>query len=333
MARSISVLAWGLAALLGAGVSAHAAEPINRGIKDWNLACDNTRACQAMVGPDSYGFLERAKDTSIPTLRVSRAPGPGGRLVVSVTYGPSYPNPEEFRLDGRPIGGAFAWGRDPDWNAVTLSGPEAVRFLDLIRNGSDLAVTSDAKADPLSLSGLTASLLAIDEAQGRLDDATALVRRGRAPASAVPPADPAPVLRAVPAKHPLAHPKAFIAAIRESRGDLLKAHSCEPVMAEADRAYALDDRDALVILGCKSDNRLMLLLRAPRSAPALAREVTLPGLHGPQAGIFGPGEYYVEDGWDSATATLTECGGLIGYADCTRTTRGYSTASGFACRR
>jgi hypothetical protein len=269
-----------------------------------------------MVGPDVIG----SGPSDWPRLKVSRAPGRDGRLVVSVTYGEDYPDPSALRLDGQSVG-AFAWEKRRNGRAIMVSGEEARRFLDLIRNGSKLAVTPDAHVDPLSLSGLTASLLAIDEVQGRLGGVTALVRRGNLPASAVPPADVEPRLRARPARRPLEHPEAFIAAVRKSRAALLQAHGCEPEMAEADKAYALNDKDVLLILGCQDDNRLMLALRAPRAAPGQAHELILPRLHGPTTGIFEPGEYYMEDGWDPATATLSECPGGIGRHDCGDTTR------------
>jgi hypothetical protein len=310
------VLAAGLAGLLVAAFTARASEPINRDVKDWDLACDNTGACEAMVGPDVYGL----GPSDWPRLKVRRDPGPDGRLIVSLTYGEGFPDPSGLRLDGRALGD-FAWEKRPNGRAITVSDDEARRFLDLIRNRSKLAVTPDAKADPLSLTGLTAALLAMDEAQGRVGGVTALVRRGGLPASVVPPADVKPLLRARPAKRPLERPDAFIAAVRNSGEALLSAHACEPGMAEEDKAYALNDKDALIILGCQGKNDLMLVLRAPRAAPSQARELVLPGLHGPTPGIFKPGEYYMEDGWDADAATLSECAGKIGLADCTGTTR------------
>lgn len=307
-----------LAATLWAG-SAAAATPVYREIKDWVLACDNTRACIAKFVADESAT--KPSDGDVGYLAVSREPGPSGKLVVTVEGDEHAPDPASFRLDGKPLVQTLSWRRDDGEKTASLSGPDATRFLKAIREASLLIYSSDSDAPWVSLKGMTAALLAMDDVQGRVGGLTALVRPGPAPAAAVPPADPLPVVHAAPARTPLADPKAFAAAVRRSQKALLARHDiCQPEMARADAAYALNDAEAVVILGCyeAAYQASVLLFRAPRTAPEKSRQVIFPPQPtvDPKAVAEQQGEYIAEDGWDSKTASFSETAKGRGPADC-----------------
>lgn len=309
-----------LAAALWAG-SAAAATPVYRELKDWVLACDNSRACIAKFVADERAPSRPDGDPGY--LEVTREPGPSGTLVVVIQGDGHAPDPADFRLDGEPLAQAFPWRRDDGEETASLTGADAARFLKAIRNGALFTYGPGEAALWVSLNGMTAALLALDEDQGRLGGVTALVRTGPASASAVPPAAPLPVVRAAPARTPLADPKAFAAAVRKSHSATLQAHDCVSGASRADgipdAAFALDDRDAIVVLGCGqfAYQSSVLLFRAPRGAPAQARLVVFPAQPGldPKLASGQDGEY-VEGDWDPKTASFTEHAKGRGPADC-----------------
>jgi hypothetical protein len=288
--------------------------PIYRELKDWVLACDNTRACFAKFVFDEMG--KRPSDADPGYLSVTREAGSNGKLTVTLQGNEHTPDPTEFRLDGRPLR-AFPWRRDDGEETASLTGQDAAGFLKTIRDGALLTYWPAENAPWVSLRGVTATLLAMDEAQGRVDGQTALVRTGPAPASAVPPPAPLPVVRATPARTPLPNAAAFAATVRRSQAATLAKHQCETEMAQADEAYALNDTDAIALIGCMQAayQSSVLLFRAPRSDPAKARLVALPLQPTLSPDTATDGEY-TEGEWDAKAASFTESAKGRGLADC-----------------
>jgi hypothetical protein len=297
------------------------APPVYREIKDWVLACDNTRVCFAKYDPaddaaSGEGYLS-----------ITRNPGPAGALVVSMEDEDdgAVPDPRSLRLDGQPLSGDAAWTADAKDQTATLSGAAALAFVHSIANGKVLGYSNGKATPTVSLSGMTAVLLAMDEDQGRLDGQTALARPGPKPASAVPAALPVPVIHAAAPTKPFTGGAAFAATVRRDQAAALKAHECEDDVLSADQAEPLNDREALVILGCVSGayQSSVLIFRAPRDAPQKASEIILPLQPTLTAADSPPkdrGEYVAEDGWFPKTATFTESAKGRGMADCGEST-------------
>jgi hypothetical protein len=294
--------------------------PIYRELKDWILACDNTRTCQAKFVADETADLSERPD-AMGYLSVSRAAGPDGRLTIhteddrddSSDDAKSF-DPIAMRLDGKPL--TAAWRPDPE-GGFNLEGEAARRLLLALREGHTLTLGRGSKPMAVSLSGLTAVLLAMDEAQGRLGSVTALVRTGPAPASAIPPAPSLPVIRSAPSAEPLRNAPAFARAVRLSQIAALRAHNCSAEQPE-DSAYPLNHREVLVVLSCGvfAYQTSVLLLRAPRDAPAQARLVALPNPPTLEATDTESLGEYVEGGWDPDSATFRESAKGRGLADC-----------------
>ncbi|MDR3512487.1 MAG: DUF1176 domain-containing protein [Caulobacteraceae bacterium] len=290
------------------------AAPVYREIKDWVLACDNTRVCFARYDPAADG-------AGGGYLSIAREPGPAGGLTLSleVVDGDGAPSPASLRLDGRPIG-ALPWTLDPAAQTATLQGPAAAGLVRALKDGSRLAYSPARGAPFVSLAGMKAALLAMDEDQGRLDGETALIRTGPRPASAVPAGPPLPVVRASPTPDNLPDAAAFAAAVRRARADVLRQHECEPEAASNDEAHALGPGEALVMLGCinAAYQGSVVALRAPRNAPAKARVLVLPLPPTADPANITPdvvGEYVGAD-WDEKTASFSESSKGRGLADC-----------------
>lgn len=154
---------------------------------DWSIGCDNVGHCEA-VGH------QRESDEHIIAMSIARDAGPSARLRVQLVIQPEdeATSPAEVtvqvgrnRLASVPI--------DED-----LPSSQIAALLPWMLNNQDLLATSGKQSWRLSLSGLKAVLLKMDEVQGRLDTPGALVRKGSKPESAVPKAAPAPQLVAQP---------------------------------------------------------------------------------------------------------------------------------------
>ena len=162
-------------------VLAGAAQAQSFTFKDWAVACDNTRHCEAT------GFQAETADEPVQ-LWLARDAGPGtpvrARLAAESEAGPL-----RLRLPGFATGPA---GKDDG-----LPAADVAAFLARALDASEAEVTDGKKRFVLSLAGLKAALLKMDEVQGRLGSVDALVRKGPQPAARVPAALPVPVLRRV----------------------------------------------------------------------------------------------------------------------------------------
>lgn len=155
------------------------AAPFSKVFKDWEVACDNAGDCVAL------GFEPEADRTPGSVLRLVLPAGGQAKPVLTVFS------------EGAEISGASLIGAPAE-----LAGKPLAEQLIAIARKAETASFSLGKAKAtFSLAGLSATLLAIDEAQGRLGTVTAFVRTGPKPASAVPGRTPLPKLQAQPTAH------------------------------------------------------------------------------------------------------------------------------------
>jgi Protein of unknown function (DUF1176) len=311
-----------LAALALAPAAGRAAEPaygpaapLYREIADWLLACDNTRACVAKAVPDDNAAAALPDDAMPGYVRFSRAGGPA--VAAQVTLAADAPFVPDPRLDGKPVA-ARGWTRSKEGDTASLAGEAALAFMRLIRNGSVLQLAAGKAAPQASLHGVTAALLAMDEAQGRIGNASALARPGPAPAGATPAAPLPPLVHAAAAPPALPGAKALIAAVRRTQGPLFKARDCEPEAAADDAAAPLTANEAVVLLGCVRGayQSGLLAFRVPRTAPDKARLLVLPHPPTLPAEDADAAGEYTEAAYDPATATFSESAKGRGIADC-----------------
>jgi len=165
--------------------------------KTWLAVCDNLKTCAA------YGFAPDDAD-SPGYVKLSRAAGPNAspRVVLQVqdmsgddTAGLKW----KVTVDGAVVPGlsALATKINDEGPRAELAGAQAEALIAAIRNGATLTLTGGPNtATAISLSGAAASLLWIDDSQGRVGTVTAFGAHGTKPASAVPPAPAAPTVRA-----------------------------------------------------------------------------------------------------------------------------------------
>jgi hypothetical protein len=205
MSRLIST-AFALGLML---LPATAAEAMGtRTFRDWNVVCDNSNTCVAFAFPAEGGGetawlrLERGGDAGAPV-----------RAVIAVYAEDDLVaggGPWTVKVDGKPIPGLDALAPIQDgtgfWRAdIPASGTRALAIA--ARDGSVLTLSRKAREPvTLSLAGGGATMIWIDEQQGRLGSPTALSRAaGRPTAIAVP---ALPVVKAGPAISQEGLPKA-----------------------------------------------------------------------------------------------------------------------------
>jgi len=158
--------------------------PESRTFRDWTVVCGNDGTCTAFVGVESgTGWL-----------RIVMPAGPEAEPVVDLGMGMDADSLEPtVTIDGR------AYGLDVVDGVARVSADQARALIAALAGGRTATVGTGEEAMTLSVSGVSAALLWIDERQGRLDTVTALIREGDAPASSVPTAPALPVVAAAPA--------------------------------------------------------------------------------------------------------------------------------------
>lgn len=219
-----------------------------RSFGDWGMGCDNGRRCHAVNYADDF---ERAF-----SIEISREPAANAPVILVLI--PEYDGASRpAELAHAPLQlvtdrGDIVFG---NITAPAVDHESRLRLtqaqVQALRRGARLHLRNARGRDvaTMSLSGISAAMLAMDEAQVRLDTVTALVRTGRRPASAVPPPPALPVIRRAPASTaPALQPS------HAQRAAMAAASGCS-ITAEqaADRhevAERLDARHSLFLLSC-----------------------------------------------------------------------------------
>lgn len=207
---------------LAAGLLALAAPPAlaagQKSFADWSATCDNLNTCVAFVFPQDHGDpawlrLERGGEAGAPVaiviaLPAEETPGAGGGPWTLTVAGQQAIGPTTLT----PVEDDTGYWRA----AIPLSSAHEVAVA--LREGSSLTLTRpDRPPLVLSLKGAAATMIWIDEQQGRIGSPTALSRAPGPPSAMVVPA--APVIRVGPAVNqaglPTVVPASVMAAIGE----------------------------------------------------------------------------------------------------------------------
>ena len=158
-----------LFAALGAPAAAGAQSPVAR---DWQVVCDNTRACRAA------GYSVEGSDNPV-SLLVARASGAGQPVVAELQLG---------TLDARAVrpasvalvggGKAAASIRIDRDNHAELAPPVVALLLKALAAGGDVSFAAGKTTWRVSGNGAVEALQQMDDAQGRTGRPSALVRKG-----------------------------------------------------------------------------------------------------------------------------------------------------------
>jgi hypothetical protein len=310
--------------LLGAGViavlsTASASADIKQ-FRDWIAACDNLRACSA------YGFDAELSGNSYIRLERAGAADAGLRIAIAVDAGKdvkfrlAFDDPALTGLPNEPVSGATT-GDDDSLQRLTISEPQTVAAaLAALRKAKTLVVTridpagapaSDPVKSEISLSGLAAALLWIDDQQKRVGTVTALIGRGDKPAAAVPAVPALPVVVAAKRATGPAPKKAPAAVVAKARA------VCEDkTLGEPDDVARLDADTVMYAFVCTKRsgayNSFNALVIEQPGKPVRVAEFKLPREYGATERDYAP----INAGFDEATQTLSTFNKARGIGDC-----------------
>ena len=212
-----------LAALLPLHAAAFSPTGLAFSYNDWELACDNTGTCRAA----GYSADEESEHTA--SVLLTRAAGASQAVSATIQIGRYGENaavdrlPARFRLALKINGQAYGTlAFDKDSLQTELSPQQVNALLAALPKRAAIEMSLGAEKWQLSDKGAAAVLLKMDEYQGRLGTAGALVRKGNAPESGVPAAVAAPRFKpaAIPKPQPgddhfaSRHEKALVQALR-----------------------------------------------------------------------------------------------------------------------
>ncbi|WP_067489371.1 DUF1176 domain-containing protein [Erythrobacter sp. CCH5-A1] len=231
--------------------------------KDWSVACDNTRRCEAVAAVEA----DETGDNWV--IHVVRGGAADAVPVVEAT--PIFGDPVAavgVLVDGQ----AAPFGFDVDG---LLTGDPAAFLAALARARKvEVAARGGAVIGTLPTSGASAGLRWIDDRQRRAGTVTAIVARGRAPASAVParPALPRIAQPPVSAAPPRILTPTDVTAIR-ALGDCDGDVPPETVA----NTYRLDAAHTLGIVGCylgayQGPSVIVVIDEAGRWTPAVIEQ-------------------------------------------------------------
>jgi hypothetical protein len=218
-------------------------------------------------------------------MAVTRAAGPDGALTVLFDAGVAL-DAASLTLDGKPLPPALraALAPDPQSHGETLTSTgsaAAAEFLRGIRDGTDLTIGLADKTDTVrvSLRGLAAALLLIDDVQGRVGGQTALARPGPAPASDVPAALALPPIPPPPPRPPVLSEKTAKRLTAALRASATVKRACDNLEEDAasDDAVMLNKTQALVSVVCAvgAYRKVWRLFLVPPGQPQAAQPLTL----------------------------------------------------------
>jgi hypothetical protein len=164
--------------------------------EDWEIACDNTRACR-MAGYCSEE--DSVAGRGCASVLITRAAGPDTPLEGKVALA-NYGGNEGYKLrvltlwiDGKSKGELNLRKKEFEYPLT----PTQIRaLLAAARNDKEVRFESASKSFTLSGKGGSAVMLKMDEFQGRIGMPGALIRKGEKPEGNVFPPLPAPVIRA-----------------------------------------------------------------------------------------------------------------------------------------
>lgn len=317
-AEGLRPLALGAGLLLLPALAA-AAETEPKTFRDWMAGCDNLKGCTALSLPSESA-------DPVAYLRLERPAGPEGTASLILRMRGEWKTPPttlQLKLDDTPFppgGKPMPAEADGDTLSLTFKPAEIAALIEAARKATKLSVSAPGVTASISLSGSVAAMLWIDEQQGRLNTASALIRKGSG--TSVPQPLPVPVIAAKPASGTLSEKdgKALTVALRKQIKQR-DADLCEDdeMLVAADEAWPLDGERRLVGLACSRGayNVTSGFWMVERGDVATAKPVVLPAGEGDAKNMLTNADFDPKTGRLNFFAKgrgIGDCGATGGYA-------------------
>ncbi|QKJ88146.1 DUF1176 domain-containing protein [Paramixta manurensis] len=297
--------------------SVHAA-PLQKTFSDWQITCNNLNFCVARNIPGDNGLV----------MSLSRHAGGNDRPLLRIDYGNRYtgelaggPLKDNLLLDQQRLKPDLKhWSVEPH-HLATAHMISIDEFLAQVLDADNIQLTYRPQAT-ISLHGLKAALLLMDELQGRVNGMSAWIKRGDRAAVDVPPEPEAPQMR-TPGQPPTPLTRDETTGLIDFGTWRVNADECslDPMRREVSVA-PLSDEKALLLVSCEMGayNVIDLAFEVTRSLPYVARGLTLtlpfvPPNHGDKQMELVNAEY------DASRSELLTFSKGRGLGDCGNATR------------
>lgn len=249
------------------------AEPLQKTFSDWQITCNNLNFCQARSFPGDNGLA----------MTISRYAGGNDRPLLRIDYGSNFSgelkggklqdnlllDQQRLRLDLK------HWSVEPH-HLATSHAISIDEFLAQVMDADAIQLTYRPQAQ-ISLHGMKAALLLMDDIQGRTNGMSAWIKRGDRGAFDVPPAPAPPQLAlSAPPVTPLSRDE--INGLIDYATWRVNTRECslDPMRREVSVAPLTDDK-ALLLVSCEMGayNVIDLAFEVTRKQPYAARGITL----------------------------------------------------------
>ncbi|WP_336803752.1 DUF1176 domain-containing protein [Erwinia aphidicola] len=249
------------------------AQPLQKTFSDWQITCNNLNSCEARSFPGDNGLA----------MTLERAAGNNAQAELRIDYGNRYSGEltggalrDNLLLDGRRLQLDLKhWDVEPH-HLLTHHAISIDEFLAQVMDADAIQLLYRADAT-VSLHGLKAALLLMDEVQGRVNGASAWIKRGDRAAWDVPPVPALPQV-APPPRPPLALTHEETSGLIDFGTWRVNSDSCSlnPQRREVS-VSPLNDEKALLLVSCEMGayNTIDLAFEVTRSQPYVSKSVTL----------------------------------------------------------
>lgn len=249
------------------------AAPLQKTFTDWQITCNNLNYCVARNIPGENGLV----------MSLSRYAGVNDRPLLRIDYGNRYTGDlkgaalqDNLLLDQQRLRPDFKhWTVEP--HHLVTTHPIAIdEFLTQIMDADNIQVTWRPQAT-ISLHGLKAALLLMDDTQGRVGSLSAWVKRGSRSVWDVPPEPTAPLMR-LPDRPAAPLTREETTGLIDYGTWRVNADECslDPMRREVSVA-PLTDSKALLLVSCEMGayNMINLAFEVTRTQPWQSRRLTL----------------------------------------------------------
>ncbi len=249
------------------------AEPLQKSFSDWQLTCNNVAFCVARSFPGDKGLV----------MTLSRHAGADDQPLLRIDYGSAYSGDlpggslkDNLLLDRRRLRPDLKhWTVEPH-HLSTTNTIAIDEFLEQTLDADTLQLTWQANA-VVPLHGMKAALLLMDDVQGRVNGASAWVKRGDRAEWDLPPVPAAPRLPPVPPS-PTALTREETSGLIDYGTWRVTTDSCslDPLRREVSVA-PLTESKALLLVSCETGayNVIDLAFEVTRTQPYVSRGVIL----------------------------------------------------------
>lgn len=318
----VRIMAPALAGLLACSGALHAqgVKALSFEHKDWALQCDNTRTCRAV------GYQDERGESEPVSMKITRLAGPNTPIEIALQVSSESGVKGTLRLSvGKTT---LVTGLK---NEAILSAEQARLLWPALLKNENAEIRSNDNTWTLSLAGLNAVLLKMDDLQGRVSTPGALIKRGNRSESDVPTPLPAPSVRAFKPVAERSTDNALAALIAPLLDQSAIKDQCNQVDIGSFEVYRLTNSRILLSLPCGMGayNFSQLLWIANDKPPYAPQVVNAEGDFDPATGsvhssmkVRGLGDCWWSKTWqfDGKGFTLTQesgdsmCRGFAGGA-------------------